>query len=287
MSLQTSVSVPVGSRRGIGKLAKALGWASMVLAVAVVAAAVAWAFIPELFTSISPYAVAPANRYLPPGAIHWFGTDHLGRDLYSRVVHGAALSLQAAVIAIVIGLGVGSLLGLLAGYIGGWVDDVLMRIIDVSLAIPGILLSLLIVTALGFGTINVAIAVGIGAIAGFGRVMRAEVLRVRNSAYVEAAGASGVGTFGILTRHVLPNSVGPVLALAPLEFGAAILSVAALGFLGYGAAPPEPEWGSLVAEGRDYLRSYWWMATLPGGVIVAVVLSANLLSRRIYRRFAS
>lgn len=283
MSAGTSIA-PVSARPGIG-LRGVLDGALVVVAVGVLVLAVAWAFWPELFASASPYATAPSRRYQPPGGAFWFGSDHLGRDLYARVVYGAALSLQAAVIAVSIGLGAGTLVGLVSGYAGGRVDDVLMRLVDVSLALPGILLSLLIVTALGFGTINVAIAVGIGSVAGFARVMRAEVMRVRAAPYVEAASALGVRRAGVLGRHILPNSLGPVVALAPLEFGAAILSVATLGFLGYGARPPEPEWGSLVAEGRDYMRAAWWLPTLPGLVVIAVVLSANLLSRRLYRRF--
>ncbi|MGU3575439.1 ABC transporter permease [Brucellaceae bacterium C25G] len=257
---------------------------SIILSSAILLLVTAWAFLPHIFTDMSPYAVNPAIRYTFPGAEHLFGTDNLGRDLFSRVVYGSAYSLQAAIIAMTVGFGGGVIIGLVSGFSGGWVDDILMRIVDVSLAIPGLLLSLLVITALGFGTINVAIAVGIGAIAGFARVMRAETLRVRNTAYVEAADAYGVGFFTILVRHVLPNALGPALALLPLEFGSAILSVAALGFLGYGATPPEPEWGALVAEGRNYLRTYWWMATLPGVVITIVVFAANFLSRQLYRR---
>lgn len=268
----------------LGRLRRHVLAAGMFVSASIVLLVIAWAFFPTFFTDASPYAVNPSIRYSIPGGEHWFGTDHLGRDLFSRVVHGSARSLQAAVIAVGIGFGAGTLIGLLAGFSGGWVDDVLMRVIDVSLAIPGLLLSLLVITVLGFGTVNVAIAVGVGAVAGFARVMRAETLRVRTTAYVEAAEAYGIGLPGLLLRHVLPNALGPVIALVPLEFGSAILSVAALGFLGYGATPPEPEWGSLVAEGRNYLRTYWWMATLPGTVITVVVIAANFLSRQLYRR---
>ncbi|MET9021949.1 ABC transporter permease [Actinopolymorpha sp. NPDC004070] len=273
-------SVPqeeVGPRRwGLRRL---LGQPGLVLAVLAILVALAWAAVPAVFTTYDPITGVPAQRLVPPSAQHWFGTDHLGRDLYTRVVYGAGLSLRATVIAVAIAFVVGSALGLLSGFFGGVVDTVLMRLVDVLLAVPGLLLSLAVVTALGFGTTNVAIAVGVAAVASFARVMRAEVLRVRRAAYVEAAGACGVRRITTLWRHVLPNSTGPVLALAALEFGSAILAVSALSFLGFGAKPPTPEWGSLVSEGRNYLATSWWYTTLPGLVVVAVVLAANRIGR--------
>jgi peptide/nickel transport system permease protein len=261
----------------------ALRQASLVLAALVILIALGWAFFPEAFTSLNPYKTTTVERMRPPSLTNWFGTDYLGRDLYTRAVYGAALSLKATVIAVSIGLVTGSLLGLVAGFAGGRVEDALMRVIDVLLAVPGLLLSLTIMTVLGFGTVNVAIAVGISTIAVFARVMRAEVLRVKSNLYVEAATASGVRWMPILFRHVLPNSAGPVLALAGLEFGAAILSVSSLSFLGFGAPPPAPEWGSLVAEGRDYLATAWWMTAMPGLVVVAVVLAVNRLGHALHR----
>jgi len=154
-----------------------------------------------------------------------------------------------------------------------------MRVADVLLAIPGLLLSLAVVTALGFGTVNVAIAVGTTSVASVSRILRSEVLRVRTSAYVEAARAGGSRWWRVLLVHVLPNSVGPVLVLAALELGTAILAVSSLSFLGYGAQPPQPEWGSLVAGGRDYLGGQWWLTTLPGIVIALTVLAGNRLAR--------
>lgn len=251
----------------------------VVLAVAVIATAILWAFLPGWFTSYDPVAGVPADHLQPPGAAHWFGTDHLGRDVFTRVVHGSALSLQAALIAVGIGLVAGSVIGLFSGFAGGVVDDLLMRGVDVLLAIPGLLLSLTVVTVLGFGTVNVAVAVGVASVATFARVMRGEVLRVKQAIFVEAAQACGVRWLRILGRHVLPNSTGPVVVLAALEFGQAILAVSALSFLGFGAAPPQPEWGSLVAEGRNFIATSWWLTTLPGLVVVAVVLAANRLSR--------
>ncbi|MER6664684.1 ABC transporter permease [Amycolatopsis japonica] len=253
----------------------------LILAIAVLAFALLSAVAPGLFTGQDPLAGVPAEKMQGPSLGHLFGTDETGRDIFARVVHGAALSLQATVIAVVVALVAGSALGLLAGFRGGALDSAIMRCVDVLLAIPSILLSLALVTALGFGTTNVAIAVGVANLAQFARLMRAEVLRVRNGVFVEAARASGVRWTGVLGRHVLPNALGPVLALATLTFGTAVLEVSALSFLGYGATPPTPEWGSLVAGGRGFLATAWWMTTFPGLTVAAVVLSANRLSRAI------
>jgi peptide/nickel transport system permease protein len=253
------------------------------LAFAVVAVAVLWAVIPGGFAPGDPLTGVPADKLLPPSAAHWFGTDALGRDLFGRVVHGAVHSLSGALIAVTVGLALGTLLGAVAGATGGVVDDVLMRIVDVLLAIPGLLLSLSVIILLGFGTVNAAIAVGLGSVAAFARLMRAEVARVRRTEYVEAAFGSG-GTFvAVLRRHVLPNALTPIVALAALQFGTAILAISTLGFLGYGAPPPTPEWGLLIAEGRNYIATAWWLTALPGLVVVAVVLSANRISHRLGR----
>ena len=237
------------------------------------------ALAPSLLAPGDPFLGVPADKLQPPSLEHWFGTDQIGRDLYTRVVHGASLTLSAAAVAVAVGILVGAGLGLVAGFSGGRVDDLIMRAADVLLAIPGLLLSLAIITALGFGTVNVAIAVGAASIASVARIMRSEVLRVRSSPYIEAAYTSGNRWVRVLGRHVLPNAVGPVIVLAVLELGGAILAVSALSFLGYGAQPPLAEWGSLVAAGRDYLRYAWWLTTFPGIVIALTVLAANRLSR--------
>ncbi|MDQ0728877.1 ABC transporter permease [Microbacterium sp. W4I20] len=252
-------------------------------AIAVVVLAVLWAVIPGLFAPGNPLTGAPADKLLPPSAAHWFGTDTLGRDLFGRVVHGSVHSLSGALIAVTVGLALGTLIGAIAGAIGGIVDDVLMRIVDVLLAIPGLLLSLSVIILLGFGTVNAALAVGLGSVAAFARLMRAEVARVRRTEYVEAAYGSGATFFAVLRRHVLPNSLTPIVALAALQFGTAILAISTLGFLGYGAPPPTPEWGLLIAEGRNYIGTAWWLTALPGLVVVAVVLSANRISHRLGR----
>ncbi|MFC1402704.1 MULTISPECIES: ABC transporter permease [Streptacidiphilus] len=270
-----------GARR---RLRSWLRQPGLVLAVLVLLTVLAWALAPGLFAPRDPLRADPAHIFEPPGPGAWFGTDYLGRDLYSRVVHGASLSLRAPVVAVALGLVSGTTVGLLAGALGGWVDALLMRAVDVLLAIPGILVSLAVVTALGFGTVHVAVAVGLASLPGFARITRAQVLRVLGEPYVEAATASGVRRPVVLLTHVLPNVRGPVLSLAALELGTAVLAVAALGFLGFGAQPPTPEWGSMVSEGRDYLGDYWWFTTLPGLTLALVTLSVNRIARSVTHR---
>ncbi|HET6302927.1 ABC transporter permease [Microbacterium sp.] len=256
---------------------------TLVLAVAVVVIAVLWALIPWAFTGYDPIHGVPAEKLQPPSLEHWFGTDAIGRDLYARVVHGAVHSLSGALIAVTVGLAAGTIIGVVAGSVGGIVDEILMRIVDVLLSIPGLLLMLSVIILLGFGTVNAAIAVGVVSVASFARLSRSEVVRVRRSDYVEAAFGSGGTFFSVLRRHVLPNSLTAVIGLAALQFGTAILAISTLGFLGYGAPPPTPEWGLLIAEGRNYVATAWWLTTLPGLVVLVVVLSANRISQSLGR----
>lgn len=249
------------------------------LAVAVIAFALLAAVAPNLLSSFAPYATSPTDKLTPPNAVHWFGTDELGRDLYTRVVHGSSLSVQAALLAVGIALAGGLSLGVVSGFAGGRIDAVIMRFIDVLLALPGLLLALAIVTAIGFGTIPVAIAVGVGIIPGFARTTRAEVLRVKTLPYVEAARLGGASWTRTLLQHILPNAWGPVAVLATLDFGAAILATAGLSFLGFGAEPPAAEWGTLIANGRHFLMTAPWVSLLPGLFVVAVVFSFNHIAR--------
>lgn len=238
-----------------------------------------WAVAPSLFTGYNPLEGVGGAQLKRPSAEHLLGTDALGRDLYARIVHGAVHSLTGAFVAVGLGLVVGTGLGVVAGSVRRRFDDAIMRLVDVFLSIPPLLLSLSIIILLGFGTVNAAIAVGITSVAGFARLARAEVVRVRRSDYVEAAFGSG-GTFvSVLWRHILPNSLTSVLAFASLQFGSAVLQISTLGFLGYGAPPPTPEWGLLIAEGRNYISTAWWLTTAPGVVVVLVVLAANRVSQ--------
>lgn len=249
------------------------------VAALIVLLAIAWALFPGVFTGQDPLLGTVSQRLQAPSAAHWFGTDHLGRDVLARVIYGSARSLGVTTLAVLVAGAVGTLLGLVAGYAGRAVETVIMRLVDVLQAIPSLLLSLAIVTALGTGTVPITVAVAVAAIPSFARITRGEVLRWRGSQFVQAARLDGIGPAGVLTTHVLPHAAGPVLALGALEFGNAILNVSALSFLGFGAPPPQPEWGLLVAEGRDYLSSAWWMTTLPGLVIAVVVLAVNIVAR--------
>lgn len=235
---------------------------------------------PRVLTGYNPISDLDAAHTLsPPSLLHWFGTDPLGRDMYSRVVYGTRLSVVTSLVAVAISLLLGSTLGTVAGFRSGLVDSVIMRLMDVALVIPGLLLSLAVVSILGFGVVHVAIAVGIAGVPSFARLTRSETLRIVRMPYIDAARMSGIRSVGTIVRHVLPNAIGPVLVLAGIEVGGAVLSVSALSFLGFGAVPPTPEWGSMVSEGRNYMETAWWLTTFPGLAIAALVLATNRLSR--------
>lgn len=238
-----------------------------------------WAIVPSGFTPYSPVeGIAGAQNHVPSIA-YPLGTDPLGRDLYTRLVYGAAHSLSGAVIAVGLGIAIGSAFGLLAGTAGRWLDVIIMRLTDILLAVPSLLLSLSIIILLGPGTIHVAIAVGITAIANFTRLVRGEALRIRHSDYVKAAYGSGGNFINVLWRHIAPNTLPTLLAYAIVQLGSAVLAISTLGFLGYGTPPPTPEWGRLIAEGRNYLATAWWLTTFPGIAVVLAVLSTHRISQ--------
>lgn len=257
---------------------QSLGFA---VACAIIVIVLAWTFVPGLFSTQDPLQGVSTDKFSPPSVEHWFGTDHLGRDVYTRVVHGASQTMLTAGLAVAVGVIAGGLLGLAAATIGRFADTIIMRFIDVLLAVPGFLVSLAIVTAFNPGPLSLGIGVGIASIAVFSRVVRAEILRVRTLDFVEAAFLCGGSRREVVLRHVLPNAAGPVLALAVIDLSASILMISSLGFLGFGAPPPTPEWGVIIAEGRQYLGSAWWMTSLPGVVIVIVVIALAVLSRRV------
>lgn len=256
---------------------------SVVVSVLVLVFVSLFGISPGLFAPDDPFATDVANMFAPPSASHLFGTDELGRDIFSRFIYGASTTLTAATLAVLIAFVASVTLGLLAGYIGGHVDNAIMRFIDILLALPSLLVALMLMTALGFGTVNIAIAVGVGSIPTFARVMRGEVLKARTREFVAAAEIAGIPWYRVVIRHVLPHSMGPVLTLTALELGSALLSISALSFLGYGAPPPAPEWGAMIAAGRESLAYAWWVATLPGVGVVLVVLAVNRISRLIER----
>lgn len=254
------------------------------LSLLILPVALGWALLPEWFASHDPLTGQATLALQPPSSAHWFGTDHLGRDLYSRTVHGASVSLLASSLAVSVALLGGTLLGVAGGFFKGWVDALLTRLIEVVMAIPSILLSMAVVTVLGFGTLNIALAVGLSSIASFARLARGEALRCKTHLFVEAAQTCGAGAFTIIRRHILPHMAAPVVALAVLEFGSAILAVSALSFLGFGAPPPQPEWGQLVSDGRNYMAYAWWYTALPGLVIASVVIAANQVAKALHDR---
>lgn len=231
-------------------------------------------------TLLTPYNAFDLNfeeKLQPPNSKHVFGTDEFGRDLFTRVVYGARVSLEIVAITLLIAVGAGTLLGTVAGYYGGWVDEALMRITDIFLSIPGLILALAIAAALGPSIENVMIAVGITWWPLYARLMRGQVLAVKHNQYVTASRAMGGDEKHILVRHILPNSISPLIINAAMDIGNVLLAATALGFIGFGAQPPAPEWGRLVTDGRVYLLSAWWYSTLPGIAILITVLGANML----------
>lgn len=206
-----------------------------------------------------------------------FGTDNLGRDVFSRVIYGAGISLRIAIISVGIAAVTGIFLGALAGYYGGMVENVIMRSIDILLAIPSILLAISIVAALGTSLVNLMIAVGIGSTPRFARIVHSSILSVKDQEYIEAARCIGVSNSKIILTHVLPNCAAPIIVQATMGLASAILSASSLSFIGLGVEPPMPEWGTMLSAGRQYIRDYWWMVTFPGLAIMMTIFSFNLL----------
>jgi peptide/nickel transport system permease protein len=258
-------------------LTRVLGNATALAALATLLLFAGIALAAPWLAPFDPYQVYPERSLMPPGREHLMGTDLLGRDIFSRVLYGARVSLLIGFVSVGISAAVGVVLGLLAGYYGGLLDNLVMRLIDTLMAFPGILLALTIVALLGPGLVNVMIAVGIGGIANYARLVRASVLSIKEEVYVEAARSVGVRDRRIIFRHVLPNALPPVLVLASMSYGWALLSAAGLSFLGLGATPPLAEWGAMLSDGRSLMWDAPWTAIFPGIAILCVVLAANLL----------
>lgn len=217
------------------------------------------------------------NRLQPPSDEHVFGTDEFGRDIFARLVHGARVSLTVGLISVGIALTVGGFLGAIAGYYGNKIDNVIMRIMDIFLAVPNILLSIAIVSALGTSLINLMIAVGISSIPTYARIVRASVLSIKDQEFVEAARAIGAKDITIIITHIIPNSLAPVIVQATLGVANAILSTAALSFIGLGIQPPAPEWGAMLSGGRTFLRDASHITIFPGIAIMITILALNML----------
>ncbi len=272
-----------GSRRQAALGRAWLGWLTfarnplamvglgIVLTLLVVAAAA------PLLATHSPTAQVLADRLQPPSAAHWLGTDQLGRDIYSRIVYGARLTLYIVGLVVVLVGPVGLLIGTVAGYVGGWVDVVLMRITDIFLAFPRLILALAFVAALGPGIGNAIIAIAITAWPPYARIARAETLTLRNADFIAAARLQGASTRRIIWGHIMPLCTSSLIVRLTLDMAGIILIAAGLGFLGLGAQPPLPEWGAMISTGRQYLLDQWWVATMPGIAIFVVSLGFNLL----------
>jgi len=235
------------------------------------------AVLAPYITSYNPNQQSLAAALQTPSAQHWFGTDNLGRDIFTRIVYGGRISLLVGVLAVSLAVVIGVPLGLISGFLGGWVDMTIQRIADIMLSFTTFLLALALVAVLGVGLKNVIIAAGIGVIPQFIRLARGLALSLREQTYVEAARAFGVSNFAILRRHILRNSLTPIIVYATLNMGVTILVAAGLGFLGLGVQPPTAEWGTMLGDGRAYIFSSSYMATFPGLAIFFAVLGFNLL----------
>ncbi|RJE82055.1 ABC transporter permease [Paracoccus onubensis] len=254
-------------------------WLS-VIGLAIVAVLIVIALVAPL---IVPYpehvagATDTAARFMPPSAEHWFGTNALGQDMFSLVLVGSQVSLFSGLAVVIIAIAVGGLVGAVAGYFGGWVDETLMRLTDLLLTIPSLILAMAVAAALGTGILNMIIAISITWWPAYARLIRGEVLVKKEEQFITAARALGAGPGRILGRHILPNIISPVVVKASLDMGFAILTVASLGFVGIGVRAPVPEWGTLLSTARGYMPDYWWTALFPGFAIFLAVLAFNLL----------
>ena len=234
------------------------------------------ASFPGLFTEYDPIKISPRDRLLSPSSEHLFGTDELGMDIYTRVIYGARTTLKAIIVVLAIAFGVGCVMGSVAGYLGGWFDNVVMRITDIFIGFPPLILALAVNAVLGRGFTQTVAAVALTWWPSYARLIRAQILTVKNEQYVMAARAAGVRPAGILVRHVLRNSIDPIIVSITLDVGYIALATAALSFVGLGADHPTPEWGRMVAQGRDYLLVQWWYSTYPGMALFLLVVSFNL-----------
>lgn len=279
-----SPSTSVDARRSPRLPLPALPW-PVWLAIAFLAAmAIAIAF-PALITPYDPLVSDVASALQPPGAQHWFGTDRIGRDVFARVIHGGRYSLLIGLASMLVSLAIGLALGITAGMGRRVTDEAASRVFDVLSAFPPILLSLFVVTFLGQGIVNIAIAVGIAGIPKFGRVLRSQTLVIRRTDFVTHAVTFGLSRAQVFRKHVLPNVLLAVPVIATIDIGSAIIAVSGLSFLGLGPQPPTPEWGVMLAEGRDVLRVAWWPSVFPGLTITLTVIAFSVIGRFLQRKY--
>lgn len=250
---------------------------SAMLGLAIVLILIVIACFPQVFAPDGMDEQNYADQFLPPSLQHLMGTDNLGRDIFSRVIYGAQVSMRVGLISVGLACIVGGMLGALAAYYGGRTDNIIMRAMDIMLAIPSILLSISIAAALGPGLFNMMVAIGLGNVPVYARVVRAAIMTVKEQEYVEAGRAIGASTVRLIFCHMLPNAMAPIIVQATLGVASAILSAAGLSFLGLGIQPPTPEWGAMLSAGRQYIRDAWWIVTFPGLTIMVTIFALNLL----------
>lgn len=242
----------------------------------IILAMVIIAVFAPLIATQAPEAQNLAARFQSPSATHFFGTDNFGRDIFSNVVYGARISLFIGLVATIISVIIGTIIGAVAGFFGGAVDNLMMRLVDIILSIPSLILAIAISAVLGTGIRNLILAVSLSSITNYARIVRASVLSVKEQEYVEAAKIGGASNFRLIFRHILPNCTGPIIVQATLGVGTAILQAASLSFIGLGVQPPTPEWGGMLSQGRSYIRDYPHMTIFPGLAIALTIFSLNL-----------
>lgn len=268
---------PGAAYRGPGVLRRLLRHRAAVLGGTIVLIIVLTALLADVIAPYDPIRGRLADMLQPPSPEHWMGTDEQGRDILSRIIHGSRISLQVGLVAVGISLTTGTLIGAVSAYFGGWFDLLVMRIIDILLAFPSILLAIAITAILGPSLTNAMIAVGIVGMPVYARLVRASVLSLREQDFVQAARAAGGGHGRILWRHILPNALAPLIVQSTLSIGTAMLDAAGLSFLGLGAQPPAPEWGAMLSGAQVYIQLAPWVVTFPGLAIMLAVLGFNLL----------
>ncbi|MDB6051172.1 MAG: ABC-type transport system, permease component [Pseudomonas sp.] len=278
-TLLSNVPLAVGVAPRLWRLRPGLLLAGVFLMLLIIAA-----LIPHVLAPGDPLEASARLAFHSPGGGHWLGTDENGRDVYTRLVHGVRPSLLMGVAATTIALVFGVALGLLAGLGPRAVDATIMRLVDVLLAFPDLLLALVIITFWGQGLLNSVVAVGVAGVPRFARMVRAQTLVVRSAPYIEAATTLGIHRGLVIIRHVLPNAIKPILILATIGIGGNITAGAALSFLGFGAPPPSPEWGEMLSSGRNYLANGWWLVAWPGLAVTLTVVSITALGRELLRR---
>jgi peptide/nickel transport system permease protein len=238
-------------------------------------------FFADFITPYDPGAIDAWHVLLPPSSSHWFGTDELGRDVLTRVIFGARVSLKVGFVAVGIAVAIGTVIGLFAGFYGGWIDALLMRLVDIMLCFPTFFLILAVITMLGPSIWYIMVIIGLTGWMGVARLVRAEVLSLKSRDFVMAARVLGASDRRIIFRHILPNALSPVLVSATLGVAGAILTESALSFLGIGVQPPTPSWGNILTSGKDYIEFAWWLSLFPGVAILVTVLSYNLVGEGI------